>query len=164
MSCYENSVNIGAKQWPSDKLFWLPNHQNLPQKRTCANTSCFYQPTRADNMAVHEESCSVETTVTAEQKSYGKPSNMIDDLIEAGILSEEMRSFSIDHFCVYDIEVVQKSIGGEERLVPISIAVSSTFTEDRYFERKSSSPEDGDEMISNFMDYLVEINTLYREQ
>ena len=115
-------------------------------------------------MAVHEETCTVETTVTAEQQPHGKPSHLVDDLIEAGILSEELRSFSIDHFCVYDIEVVQKSIGEEERLVPISIAVSSTFTEDRYFERKSSSPEDGDEMISNFMNYLVEINTLYREQ
>ena len=164
VSCYENSVNIGVKQWPTTQIHWLPNILNYTQKITCSTEGCLYQPTRADNMAVHEETCTVETTVTAEQQPHGKPSNMIDDLIEAGILSEELRSFSIDHFCVYDIEVVQKSIGGEERLVPISIAVSSTFTEDRYFERKSSSPEDGDEMISNFMDYLVEINTLYREQ
>ena len=113
---------------------------------------------------MHEETCKVETTVTAEQQPYGKPSNLIDSLIEDGVLSEEMRNFSIDHFCVYDIEVVQKSIGDEERLVPISIAVSSTFTEDRYFERKSSSPVDGDKLVSDWMDYMMEINTLYREQ
>ena len=115
-------------------------------------------------MKTHEETCSGETTITADQQPYGRPSNSIDDLIEAGILSEEMKNFSIDHFCVYDIEVVQKLIGDEQRLVPISIAVSSTFTEDRYFERKSSSPLDGDKLVSDFMDYLVEINTLYREQ
>ena len=123
-----------------------------------------YQPTRNDNMKTHEETCKVETTVIADQQPYGKPSNFVDDLIKDGILSDEMRNFSIDHFCVYDIEVVQKSIGDEERLVPISIAVSSTFTEDRYFERKSSSPEDGDKLVSEFMNYLVSISELYREQ
>ena len=115
-------------------------------------------------MKAHEETCKVETTVIADQQPYGKPSNFIDDLIKADILSEDMKNFSIDHFCVYDIEVVQKSIGDEERLVPISIAVSSTFTEDRYFERKSSSPEDGDKLVSDFMNYLVEIYELYKAQ
>ena len=158
-------MNIGAKQWPSDKIYWLPNHQNLPKQLTCTkNESCFYQPTRNDNMKAHEETCKVETTVIADQQPYGKPSNFIDDLIKADILSEDMKNFSIDHFCVYDIEVVQKSIGDEERLVPISIAVSSTFTEDRYFERKSSSPEDGDKLVSDFMNYLVEIYELYKAQ
>ena len=115
-------------------------------------------------MKVHEENCQVETTVAGKQTPYGKPYDMIEDLIENEILSEEMRGFTINHFCVYDIEVVQKLIGDETRLIPISIAVSSTFTEDRYFERKSSSAEDGDKMISDFMDYLVEINELYRNQ
>ena len=115
-------------------------------------------------MKIHEENCKAETNIIAKQQSHGEPYCMIDDLIENDILSEEIKGFSIDHFCVYDIEVVQKSIGGEERLIPISIAVSSTFIEDRYFERKSSSPEDGDKMISDFMDYLVEINELYKKQ
>ena len=115
-------------------------------------------------MKVHEETCKVDTVVTADQQPYGRPSFLIEDLIEADILSEEMKNFSIDHFCVYDIEVVQKLIDDEERLIPISIAVSATFTEDRYFVRKSSSLEDGDEMISEFLDYLVEINTLYKEK
>lgn len=157
-------MNIGAKQWPTEKIFWLPSHRNLPQKLTCINENCFYQPTRNDNMKTHEETCSVETVVTADQQPYGKPNDMIDELIRNEILSEEMRNFSIDHFCVYDIEVVQKDIDGETRLIPISIAVSSTFTEDRYFERKTSSPEDGDKMVSDFMEYLTEIYELYKKQ
>ena len=115
-------------------------------------------------MKTHEETCSVETVVTADQQPYGKPNDMIDELIRNEILSEEMRNFSIDHFCVYDIEVVQKDIDGETRLIPISIAVSSTFTEDRYFERKTSSPEDGDKMVSDFMEFLTEIYELYKKQ
>ena len=115
-------------------------------------------------MRIHEENCKVETVVKSKQQSYGRPYNMMEDLIENDILSEEMRNFTIDHFTVYDIETVQTSIDGEERLIPISIAVSSTFTEDRYFERKSSSPEDGEKMVSEFMNYLVEINELYKKQ
>ena len=135
------------------------------KKVTCSkNEFCFYQSTESANVRIHEENCKVETQVTGKQIPYGKPYNMIEDLIENEILSEEMRNFTIDHFTVFDIETCQIVVDNEERLIPISIAVASTFTEDRYFERESSSPEDGDKMVSNFMNYLVEINELYKKQ
>ena len=158
-------MNLGATKWPTQKIYWLPNHQNILKKHVCdENESCNYKTTESANLRIHKETCKVETTVTGLQQPYGQPQDMIDELIRNEILSEEMRNFTIDHFCVYDIEVVQRDIGGETRLIPISIAVSSTFTEDRYFERKTSQPTDGDNMISDFMDYLTEIYELYKAQ
>ena len=162
---FEKSVNLGAKTWPSNKIYWLPNHQNILTKHICdENEACNYKTTESANLKIHKETCNVETTVTGLQQPYGKPIDMIDELIRNDILSEEMRDFSIDQFCVYDIEVVQSDIDGETRLIPISIAVSSTFTEDHYFERKTMQPEDGDKMISSFMDYLTEIYEIYKAQ
>lgn len=162
-SRFDNSVNIGAKQWPTRRIYWLPNHQNILKKATCSkNESCLYQSTESANLKIHEENCKVNTQVKSKQRSFGKPFNMLENLIENEILSEEMRNFSFDHFCCYDIETCQTLVDGEQKLIPISIAVSSTFTEDRYFERASSSPEDGDKMIFNFMDYLSVLSDLYR--
>lgn len=158
-------MTIGAKRWPSEKIYWLPNHQNILKDLICEkNEDCNYKTTDSYNMKIHEETCTVETVVVAKQISHGKPKDTIGDLIDNGILSEKMRNFRVNHFCVYDIEVVQKDVDGETRLIPISIGVSSTFTEDRYFERKTSNPEDGDKMISDFMDYLVEIYDLFKKQ
>ena len=114
------------------------------------------------NLKIHEETCTAETLVKAKQTAYGKPTSLIDELIAGQVLSEDMRDFCMTNFIVYDIEVVQNKVEEETRLIPISIAVASTFTEDRYFERKSSLPEDGDLMVSDFMDYLTELNTIYQ--
>ena len=87
---------------------------------------------------------------------------MIHELIQDGVLSNKLENFTIDNFTTFDIEVVQKK--NEDKLLsPISIAVASTFSCDRYFERKSSQPKDGDIMIGEFMNYLVRIYSQYRE-
>ena len=98
---------------------------------------------------------------TFKQTTYGAGYNMIDELIENETLPEELRDFTIDHFVTYDIEVVQKDINGEQLLSPISIAVGSTFADDMYFERKSSSPADGYSLVSEFMNYLEDLYRIY---
>ena len=87
---------------------------------------------------------------------------MIAQLIEDGILSEEMREFTIDDFLTFDIEVIQRKVDGQQLLSPISIGVGSTFTPEMYFERDSSSPGDGDVMVAEFMDYLVDTYSAYK--
>ena len=87
---------------------------------------------------------------------------MLSQLIENEILSEDLRGFTVDHFLTFDIEVIQKDVDGQQLLSPISIGVGSTFAPEMYFERKSSSPADGDVMVAEFMDYLVEVYSLYQ--
>ena len=94
--------------------------------------------------------------------TYGEPKNMISQLIEEEILSEELRDFTVDNFLTYDIEVVQNNVNDEQLLSPISIGVGSTFAPEMYFERKTSSPGDGDVMVAEFMDYLRDIHSLYK--
>ena len=97
--------------------------------------------------------------------TYGIPYNMIDELIQNEILPESLRDFTIDHFMTFDIEVVQKeNENGEQLLSPISIAVGSTFDDDMYFERNTSSYADGYSLVSNFMDYLEESYYNYRSK
>ena len=86
---------------------------------------------------------------------------MLTGLIENDILSEELREFTVDNFLTYDIEVIQKDVNGEKLLSPISIGVGSTFSSEMYFERKTSSPADGDVMVSEFMNYLEDIYSKY---
>ena len=88
----------------------------------------------------------------------------MDDLIENKNLSEEFRDFSVDHFLCFDIEVVQKNDTEEKLLTPISIGVGSTFDTDQYFERNSSSPEDGDLLVTEFMNYLEQAYYIYRSK
>lgn len=86
---------------------------------------------------------------------------MLTGLIENDIISEELREFTVDNFLTYDIEVIQKDVNGEKLLSPISIGIGSTFTTEMYFERKTSSPLDGDLLVSEFMDYLENIYSRY---
>ena len=86
---------------------------------------------------------------------------MLTGLIENDIISEELREFTVDNFLTYDIEVIQKDVDGEKLLSPISIGIGSTFTSEMYFERKTSSPLDGDLLVSEFMDYLENIYSEY---
>ena len=88
------------------------------------------------------------------QTTYGARYNMMDELIKGGILPEKFINFTMDHFITFDIEVVQKEVEGEQLLSPISIGVGSTFDNDMYFERETSSPADGYSLVSNFMNYL----------
>ena len=124
---------------------------------------CHYQTTLTANLRIHEETCSSETLIQAKQVAYGKPQHLLEELISNGILSEDVKDFCMQHFVVYDIEVVQVEKEEETRLSPISIGVASTFSEDRYFERKSSLSDDGDKMISDFMDYLLDLNAIYQK-
>ena len=86
---------------------------------------------------------------------------MIRELISGEILSEDLANFTIDNFVTFDIEVIQKKTE-DNVLCPISIGVASTFASDKYFERATSSPSDGDQMVSDFMDYLVQIYESYK--
>ena len=164
ISTFQKSVNIGVKQWPTTQIYWLTNHQNILKLYSCSKTDiCHYQTTLTANLRIHEETCSSETLIKAEQVPYGKPQILIDELISNGILSEDVKDFYMKHFVVYDIEVVQVKNEEETKLNPISIGVASTFSEDRYFERKSSLPNDGDKMINDFMNYLLHLNAIYQK-
>ena len=179
-SRYRNSVNIGAKRWPSDKIYWLPSDNNIVQQFYCHKEECGYHTNLTANLKIHEHTCKVETTVNAKAKgpyssiifkiclktlskqvSYGISKHLIRDLISDDILPEELQDFTIDHFVTYDIEVIQDK-SEQNLLSPISIGLASTFTAESYFERASSSPHDGALMVNEFMNHLVDMYTSYK--
>ena len=64
-SRFENSVSIGARQWPTDKIYWLPSAKNITMKYYCSQKDCGYKSNRSNNVKIHEETCKVETSINA---------------------------------------------------------------------------------------------------
>ena len=64
-SRFENSVTIGARQWPTNKIYWLPSAKNITMKYYCSQKDCGYKSNRSNNVKIHEETCKVETSINA---------------------------------------------------------------------------------------------------
>ena len=103
---------------------------------------------------------------------FGEPKNAIAQLIERGFLPESFRNFQQVYKATWDIETFERKHERDNEsecvetatvtdaiLRPVSIGVSSNMPgfENRFFCRQSSSLEDGDEMVHEFMDYLFKM-------
>ena len=107
------------------------------------------------------EICSVETNVKSVQRSYGDIKTHVSSLVKDKILPESLLDFKVTDLACYDIETVNRDVEGDSDLMPISIAVASTLEDTRYFERSSSSPEDGLKMVAEFLDYLDHLQSVH---
>ena len=107
-------------------------------------------------------------------------------LIDRGYLSERFRNFQQVYKATWDIETFERkherdndsecvdtainSTVTDAILRPVSIGVSSNMPgyENRFFCRESSSIEDGEDMVHDFLDYLFkmagELQTLIPEE
>ena len=105
---------------------------------------------------------------------FGEPQNAMAQLIDRGFLPERFRKFQQVYKATWDIETFERKherdndsecVETANRTVtdailrPVSIGVSSNMPgfENRFFCRQSSSLEDGEEMIHEFMDYLFKM-------
>ena len=106
--------------------------------------------------------------VVSKQVCYGDKSNDFDELVEAGYLSDEFRSFYHNYLAVYDIETIeniQSSSTAEAKLDLLSIAVSTNLPnqQDKFFCRKTSAVEDTHSIVVEFLDYLEELQAVLEE-
>ena len=151
-------INIAVKSWPADTFWWLPTEHLIRQKYFCTKhpEKCQYESAFPKNVEQHMQTCEVETKICSRRKYYGKPTTIMDDIVDMGFLPEEFRFYQVKQLATYDIETSQEADG---RLKPMSIAVGSTFEEPRYFERRSSDPEDFQRMVNEFLLYLIELHS-----
>ena len=64
-SRFQKSVTIGARDWPSNNIYWLPAAKNIKMKYQCKKPDCGYNSNRSNNVKQHEEVCKTETVVSA---------------------------------------------------------------------------------------------------
>ena len=149
-------INLAVKSWPADTIWWLPSEHLIRRKYFCTKfpDQCQYESTNENHVKEHMEKCEVETEISSQRKYYGKPSTIMDDIVDMGFLPEEFYSYQVDQLATYDIETCEDEDG---ILRPISIAVGSSMDEPKYFERKSSNPDEYQKMINEFMSYLMDL-------
>ena len=85
------------------------------------------------------------------------------------MVPEEFKDYRQKDFVVFDLESGEKEsdletkmeVNGIHRVMSIG-ASSSLPVNDKYFARKSSAPEHSTELVSDFMDWLFEVEKVYR--
>ena len=85
------------------------------------------------------------------------------------MVPEEFKDYRQTEFVVFDLESGEKEsdletkmeVNGIHRVMSIG-ASSSMAVDDKYFARKSSAPEHSTELVSDFMDWLFEVEKIYR--
>ena len=66
-SRFQKSIDIGAKEWPTREIYWLPSDINFLNENECRNDFCGYKSTRKYNVDIHEVICKAETEVIAKE-------------------------------------------------------------------------------------------------
>ena len=146
------SINIGVYDWPTTDVYWLPSQNLINNAYMCTKSAkCFYTCTHRRDMDKHEKRCKNVQEVISQQLEYGSQSDHVSKLSE--IMDIDFSNFRQKHFCTYDIE----TFGKKEVCIPVSIAVSSTLEGPRYFEKADDTPEATHQMVSDFLDYLLEL-------
>jgi len=108
-------------------------------------------------LEIHELKCTDEQQVNSRQKVYGGKNDEINVLSD--MFNLDFNNYPQEHFATFDIETFKR--GGI--LVPVSIAVSSTLEDPKYFERSNDDPESGFKMVTKFLDYLQYLQRLLME-
>ena len=85
------------------------------------------------------------------------------------MVPEEFKDYRQTEFVIFDLESGERDsdletkmeVNGIHRVMSIG-ASSSLAVGDKYFARKSSAPEHSTELVSEFMDWLFEVEKVYR--
>ena len=147
-------IDIAVDNWPSEEFNWLPCQSLIDNQMRCTvNPKCGFTFERPSELKRHESICSDEQKVYGKQKFYGSADSILDEIVDAGYLTDSFRTYRNTTLATFDIEVCQV----QETLKTISIAVGSTLDSVHYFERKSSDPEEYQKLVNEFMAYLLEL-------
>ena len=85
------------------------------------------------------------------------------------MIPEELKDYRQEEFVIFDLESGEREsdletkmeVNGVHKVLSIG-ASSSLPVGDKYFERKSSAPEHSTELVSDFLDWLFEVEKIYR--
>ena len=143
-------INIGVYNWPSTDVYWLPSKNLIPNVYICSKSeNCYFQSNRKHDVEVHEKKCKDVQQINSIQAEYGSKNDEVALLSE--ILNIDYSQFRQTEFATYDIETFSNG----SILIPVSIAVSSTLAEPKYFERLDDTPEATYQMVIDFMVYVL---------
>ena len=85
------------------------------------------------------------------------------------MIPEELKDYRQEQFVIFDLESCEREceldtvmeVNGVHKVISIG-ASSSLPIENKYFERKSSAPGHSTELVSDFLDWLFEVEKVYR--
>ena len=167
---FEKKINFALPAWPKDDhlnmVWWLPNDELIHRYYFCrANpVVCGFRTFDRRDLEIHEHTCRVTSIDEGKQWWYRPRESDVNELIADGLLDEKFRDFTQNELVTFDIETQRMEKEEGNLLVPLSIAVSSTLDNDRYFERCSSDAIDGEIMVFEFLDYLESLYMKFREK
>ena len=99
---------------------------------------------------------------------YGGDSTALEEAIAKALIPNHLLSHRQREFVIFDLETLERDqaldtkieIEGVHKLA--SIGCASTLSGDsRYFERRSSRPEDSTELVAEFLDHMFELEKQY---
>ena len=129
-------------------------------------------------MDAHIKSCTNKSKIYSKQKAYGKPDHPLDKVIDNCWLPESFRGYRKKQFSTWDIETLEedpinfmndgenedRQVEGYLKLATIAVASNVKGVEPEYFERKSSKPEDEQELVNRFLDYMLMLGKKYVQE
>ena len=85
------------------------------------------------------------------------------------MIPEELKNYRQEQFVIFDLESGEREsdldtkmeVNGVHKVISIG-ASSSLPVDDKYFARKSSAPEHSTELVAEFLDWLFEVEKIYR--
>ena len=131
-----------------DKWFWMPPTFVITERYKCDKFpgKCTYWTYDQRNLNRHKESCVAETKVISDQISYGVTKNMMQELVEQGLLPQTLRNYRHTWLATFDIETLEKKMSKDltsklkldAHQYIVSIGVSTNLPEraDKFFVRK----------------------------
>ena len=168
---FNTKINFALLEWPKDDrlkmVWWLPNDELIHRYYFCrANpVECGFKTFDRRDLEIHEQSCRVTSIDEGKQWWYRPRESDVNELIADGVLDEKFKDFTQNELVTFDIETqLMRTENQGNLVVPLSIAVSSTIDNDRYFERYSSDAIDGEKMVFEFLDYLESLYVKFQEK
>ena len=167
------TINIAVDE--NDCIYWLPSTNLIKPIYKCDKYpgECFYSSIDKRNFERHMKVCRNEPKITSKQECLGKNETMLDTIIKEGYLPKTLTNYYNPKFMTWDIETLEMKTPEpdmncdnttiEAILKPVSIAVGSNFVPPKVFIRKSSSPEHGQELINEFMEYLLDSYKVFHD-
>ena len=103
------------------------------------------------------------------QRTYGASKNCLHTAVDYGMIPEELKDYRQEQFVIFDLESGEREsdletkmeVNGVHKVISIG-ASSSLPVDDKYFARKSSAPEHSTELVSSFLDWLFDVEKVYR--
>ena len=151
--------------------YWIPNPEQIKIIYRCKQLpgKCLYHTTEQTNYNDHIQSCTDQTKITSKRRTYGPSDDALSLAIDHGIIPVSFEDYRQKYLCTWDIETlevesdltsIQQAI---QKIVSVGVASNLPNQKDQFFIRKSSKPEDGQQVVDRFLDELFRLESCYYE-